>query len=246
MNNKTYTVQHRTGEQGFTLVELSIVLVIIGLIIGGVLVGQNMIKAAELRATISQIEKFSTAVNTFRSKYGGTPGDFNRANRFGLGANGDGDGQLEDANGAITEYSGELAEFWSQLSLSNMIDAPITLYPVDASGNTVGVHFPASKHGVGGIVAYSMSGFNNFHIGVANSTDDDVNYADTLLIEDAYTIDLKTDDGVGSTGSVRAMVATALADNTDDCLEQINAGADPDDYDLDADTVSCQLRLRMF
>jgi prepilin-type N-terminal cleavage/methylation domain-containing protein len=45
---------------GFTLIELSIVLVIIGLIVGGVLVGQDLVKAAGVRATISQIEKFNT------------------------------------------------------------------------------------------------------------------------------------------------------------------------------------------
>lgn len=60
---------------GFTLIELSIVLVIIGLVIGGILVGQDLIKAAELRATISQKEKFDSAVNTFRNKFGGKPGD---------------------------------------------------------------------------------------------------------------------------------------------------------------------------
>jgi prepilin-type N-terminal cleavage/methylation domain-containing protein len=62
-------------EEGFTLVELSIVLVIIGLIIGGVLVGQDMIKAAEIRSTVSQIQSYDTAANTFRDKYEYVPGD---------------------------------------------------------------------------------------------------------------------------------------------------------------------------
>jgi prepilin-type N-terminal cleavage/methylation domain-containing protein len=47
---------------GFTLIEMSIVLVIIGLIVGGVLVGQDLIRAAYIRAQITQIEKFNTAV----------------------------------------------------------------------------------------------------------------------------------------------------------------------------------------
>ena len=50
-------------KSGFTLVELSIVLVIIGLIIGGVVVGRDLIDAATIRAQISQIEKYNTAVN---------------------------------------------------------------------------------------------------------------------------------------------------------------------------------------
>ncbi len=45
-------------------------LVIIGLIIGGVLVGQDLIRAAEVRAQISQIEKYNTGVETFYGKYG--------------------------------------------------------------------------------------------------------------------------------------------------------------------------------
>lgn len=57
-------------ETGFTLVELSIVLVIIGLIIGGVMVGRDLIKTSEVRSQISQIEEFKTAVNTFKVKYG--------------------------------------------------------------------------------------------------------------------------------------------------------------------------------
>src|SRR3954468_21990802 len=71
-------------ERGFTLIELSIVLVIIGLIVGGVLVGQDLIRAAEIRATVGQYEKYNTAINTFRSKYNGLPGDIVGPGAFGL------------------------------------------------------------------------------------------------------------------------------------------------------------------
>ena len=71
---------------GFTLIELSVVLVIIGLIVGSVLVGQSLISAAGVRATIAQIEKYNTAANTFREKYGYLPGDIKDpdASSFGL------------------------------------------------------------------------------------------------------------------------------------------------------------------
>lgn len=59
----------------FTLIELSVVLVVIGLIVGGVLVGQDLIKAAAIRATVTQVEQFNTAANTFFGKYGYLPGD---------------------------------------------------------------------------------------------------------------------------------------------------------------------------
>src|ERR1700678_1068516 len=73
-------------DSGFTLIELSIVLVIIGLIIGGILTGQDLIKAAEARAQISQIEKYQTAVNAFYNKYGYLPGDIPNpyASQFGF------------------------------------------------------------------------------------------------------------------------------------------------------------------
>src|SRR5579883_2923623 len=93
-------------EGGFTLIELSIVLVIIGLIVGGVLVGQDLIRAAQVRATISQIEKYNTAVNTFYGKYNALPGDIPAAQvaklgftvtatRAGTQGRGDGNGLIE-------------------------------------------------------------------------------------------------------------------------------------------------------
>ena len=73
-------------DTGFTLIELSIVLVIIGLIVGGIVAGKDMIRAAELRALLSQKDKFTSAVNIFKGKYNAVPGDmrYTEAAKFGL------------------------------------------------------------------------------------------------------------------------------------------------------------------
>jgi prepilin-type N-terminal cleavage/methylation domain-containing protein len=122
---------------GFTLIEMAIVLVIIGLIAGAVVVGQDLMRAAGVRATISQIEKYNTAVNTFREKYGYLPGDINAsaAALFGFlprgiyHGMGDGDGYIEGlyANSPSTNTGyaigyGETAMVWVDLSMANLID----------------------------------------------------------------------------------------------------------------------------
>lgn len=135
---------------GFTLIELSIVLVIIGLVVGGILVGGDLIKGAEIRATIAQIEGYNSAVNTFRNKYGGIPGDFNNTGQFfDIAAwpnmtDGDGNGILEECRAlvgafgtcqpsapvyldissvapAFVTHSGEFIQFWYHLSASGLI-----------------------------------------------------------------------------------------------------------------------------
>ena len=75
-------VRNKTREIGFTLVELSIGLVIIGLVIGGVLVGKDLIRAAEVRSISAQKEATVTAVYTFKNKYNGLPGDLKDAQTF--------------------------------------------------------------------------------------------------------------------------------------------------------------------
>lgn len=124
--------------QGFTLIEISIVLVVIGLIVGGILVGQDLIKAAGINAQISQIEKYNTAVNTFRLKYGYLPGDIPNAAQFGFvvraATSGKGDG-----NGAIQSYCNdgfnygwsqteEALLFWEDLSSARLINEGFTAY----------------------------------------------------------------------------------------------------------------------
>jgi prepilin-type N-terminal cleavage/methylation domain-containing protein len=68
-------LNRRASLPGFTLIEMSIVLVIIGLIVGGILVGQTLIKAAQIRGVIKEEVQFETAVNTFFGKYDCMPGD---------------------------------------------------------------------------------------------------------------------------------------------------------------------------
>ena len=63
----------------FTLVELSIVLVIIALVIGGIVLGRDLIQGSAIRATISQLNQFNAAMNTFRLKYDAMPGDMGSA-----------------------------------------------------------------------------------------------------------------------------------------------------------------------
>ncbi len=68
-------------QHGFSLVELSIVLVILGLLTGGILAGRSLIRASELRAVGTEYQRFLTATQAFRDKYFAYPGDFRHATR---------------------------------------------------------------------------------------------------------------------------------------------------------------------
>lgn len=72
----------RSAKRAFSLVELSIVLVILGLLVGGVLTGQSLIRAAELRSVTTEYQRYVTATHTFRDKYFMLPGDMNNATQF--------------------------------------------------------------------------------------------------------------------------------------------------------------------
>ena len=61
-------------KRGFSLIELAIVLVIIGLLSGGVLIGQSLIRNAELQAAINEVGKYKDAIATFQQKYIELPG----------------------------------------------------------------------------------------------------------------------------------------------------------------------------
>lgn len=174
-------MKNADGEKfGFTLVELSLVLVIIGLIIGGVLVGKDMIKASEVRAQISQLNTYNTAVHTFRLKYGQLPGDMDgvTAAAFGFVARSGGPGR-GDNNGVIypTNYGaatppwyslypwGQAAEslfFWEDLSGANLIEGNFNTATDAALGGTTNSgfdrYFPRAKIGNGNFITVYSGG----------------------------------------------------------------------------------------
>src|SRR5882672_7730187 len=93
--------------KGFTLIEIAIVLVIIGLLLGGVLKGQELITGARVRNLISQQDGIKAAFFGFQDRYRALPGDYAAAgtNISGVSINGDGNGQIELANTAGTAES---------------------------------------------------------------------------------------------------------------------------------------------
>jgi len=113
----------RRRQRGFTLIELSIVLTIIGLIVGGILKGQELINSARLKTQIAQIDAIKSATYTFQDKYSYLPGDYNAANPnlgFTSTANGNGDGQISPvADNA--DVGGESSMAWAHLDAANLI-----------------------------------------------------------------------------------------------------------------------------
>ncbi len=254
------------NQAGFTLVELSIVLVIIGLIVGGVLVGQDMIRAAEIRATVSQFEKLNSASNTFRDKYNGFPGDLANAASFGFAArgggagSGDGNGLYEAcAAGAVT-MGCETALFWRDLSTAQLVEGSFTtatdaLVDGTAGGFTVASIIPASKLGRGSFLqVFSSNGRNYYFMGgvTAVSAVGVQTLSDTVSNQNAYNIDQKMDNGLPLTGVALAQVAIGTADADPGAADVATDCVDDDglNYNIDNDTtneadgIGCRLAIR--
>ena len=106
----------RVNKSGFTLIELSIVIVIIGLIVAGVVGGQQLVKQAQMRSVITEVNKYKMAVNTFRLEYGTYPGDLSNASSYWSSCT-DVSGNTCDGNGnkSVDSGSTEKVRFWEHL-----------------------------------------------------------------------------------------------------------------------------------
>lgn len=153
----------------FSLVELSIVLVILGLLVGGVLAGKDLIRSATVKSQISQISEVAVASRAFQDKYFALPGDFAEPTAASAGFTprgpfagmGDGNGILEGvwqnaANRNAPEYqsAGETVLFWRDLSQVGLISGsfttasattPTVIYMTENSNPRLDQYYPRGK-----------------------------------------------------------------------------------------------------
>ncbi|MBL4782333.1 MAG: prepilin-type N-terminal cleavage/methylation domain-containing protein [Porticoccaceae bacterium] len=111
---------NRNKQSGFTLVEIAIVLVIIGLILGGVLKGQVLIDNAKYKNFVKQVESYRAGVYTFQDTYRALPGDISVITALDAAATaGDGDGSIEGAE--CDSNAEESCLVWSHLRYAGII-----------------------------------------------------------------------------------------------------------------------------
>lgn len=125
-------------QTGFTLIEIAIVLVIIGLLLGGILKGQELITSARVRNLISQQEGVKAAYFGFLDRYRALPGDYdqaskNIANIAGVTQCGTGDG---NGNGRIETTGNENILAWEHLSKAGFINGSYTCNPTESNATT--------------------------------------------------------------------------------------------------------------
>lgn len=225
-------LSHKRG--GFSLVELSIVLVILGLLTGGILSGQSLIHAAELRSFSTEYSRYTTAIHTFRDKYFALPGDMNGAIKFWGYAHVtpatckttpptgtqtcDGDG-----NGAVVETGTSYENFqaWRQLANAGLVEGTYSGQAGTCGSRcpTPGTNIAASKLNQGGWNLYNVAPVatdtaprfagqygNIFYFGGISN-----DYADQAIIkpEDAWNIDTKLDDGKPGKGRIKSYMAVS-------------------------------------
>ena len=230
------------ARHAFTLVELSIVLVILGLLVGGVLTGQSLIRAAELRSINTQFQTFQTATMTFRDKYFGIPGDITNASAYWGAAdgstgntagcasvsstttatcNGNGDGKINLGYSSYNETFG----FWKQLANAGLIEGSYIGTGVGTINGHTKANVPSGRINpslwfvnFAGVLTSNPPTFDGDYgnvLGLGGIVTNDFPQTAFLKPDDAYNIDVKMDDGKPAQGKVRITASNGLAGCTD-------------------------------
>ena len=194
---KTY--MKRQEQQGFTLVEIAIVLVIIGLLLGGILKGQEMITQAKIKNVIADMTGISAAMYGYQDRYRALPGDDKNATRWTGATAGNGDGIIQNPY-LSTTAAHESVAFWDHLRKAGFVSGTGIDQPFNAVSGKMGVQTGdgsgATPAGVLGTAAGTQL-FAGLILCSANLPD-----------KIAISVDSQTDDGVGTTGTVRGMLQT--------------------------------------
>ncbi|MFN7039394.1 MAG: prepilin-type N-terminal cleavage/methylation domain-containing protein [Alphaproteobacteria bacterium] len=196
--------------QAFTLIELSIVIIIIGIIIGGIAAANELIMQARIRSLVNDIQNTTTAVNAFKLKFGFLPGDFPYAGKIWTsatctddyataGCNGNGDYQINlNAGGGDGQEGYRL---WQHLSLGGFISGTYT----GTSANTDQYKLQYSEGAymdMRYVRPYLTRPYENcLEIGAWNSSLG-LAIEGALTPYDAYGLDSKIDNGDANSGKI--------------------------------------------
>jgi len=191
------------GQEGFTLVEIAIVIVIIGLLLSAILWGQELITSARSKDIINDVHGISAAYLSYLDRYRAIPGDDKLAGgvsgRWTASVSGNGDGSIAglyqaQPAGATPVASEESNLFWWHLRLAGFLPGPTAgagmgAQPNNALGRMIGV-----QTGTGA----ATMGFSGLIICTANIPD-----------KIAIAVDTQTDDRAAATGSLRGALQSA-------------------------------------
>ena len=195
-------------QKGFTLVEIAIVLVIIGLLLGGILKGQEMITQAKIKNIVADFSGVSAAYYGYQDRYRAIPGDDpNAATRWAGATAGGGNGQVQGKYNSLTAAD-ESRLWWDHLRRAGFVAGNGTTQPFNAVTGMIGV-----ETGDGTGSATALGGFGGLIVCSAGLPD-----------KIAIAVDTQMDDGTIGTGTVRGQKHTA-GPNPD-----INTAADSSAY----------------
>ncbi|MDO9051724.1 MAG: prepilin-type N-terminal cleavage/methylation domain-containing protein [Methylotenera sp.] len=194
-------------QTGFTLIELAIVLVIIGLLLGGVLKGQELINSAKVKNMATDFKNIQVYIYGYQDKFRALPGDDRLASTHVTGGTNAttggalGNGVIEGAYNSVT-VTDEAALFWQHVRLAGLAAGPTSTgdanyFPTNADGGRIGVSSVAGNTAIE--VLPTVGGISGAFIICSEG----------VLGKFAKQLDTALDDGNTQTGSVRVVTAGA-------------------------------------
>lgn len=187
----------KNQQSGFTLVEIAIVLVIVGLLLGGVLKGQELINSAKVKNLAQDFRTAPLAILGYQDRFRAIPGDDLRADANIPGGTvadrGNGNGRIDGLWNSAT-VTDESAKYWRAVRLTNFASGPTDLAAPDLTS-----YFPINAEG-GRI---GLTGVTETGVPIAGMTGSYVFCSSGILGKFAKQLDTTMDDGNTTTGSIR-------------------------------------------